>query len=82
MWKPVFEMHKLIETKRCPILFGCKDGACGACLIKIYQGLESLGVKGDDERDLIESLCGDDSEEIRLACQCIVKEDIEIDPAD
>ncbi|AYY57735.1 2Fe-2S iron-sulfur cluster-binding protein [Burkholderia multivorans] len=57
--------------------FGCKAGACGACVIKVEEGVANLGVKGDEERRFLEAL-GYPGIEFRLACQCRLNGDVKI----
>jgi ferredoxin len=51
------------------VSFGCKVGACGACVVEVVEGLANLGIKGSDEQRFLETL-GYSGEEFRLACQC------------
>ncbi|GAA0670667.1 hypothetical protein GCM10009535_58050 [Streptomyces thermocarboxydovorans] len=51
------------------IPFGCRSGACGACVIEVLDGAASLGEPDPDERDFLEDLGRDDGSH-RLACQC------------
>jgi ferredoxin len=51
------------------IAFGCRAGACGACLIEILEGCESLGPPQTKEREFLEDL-GFGGDRHRLACQC------------
>lgn len=53
------------------VLFGCKDGLCGTCRIKVVDGLKNLSEKNVKEKDLFP-----DNENERLACQCIIKKGI------
>ncbi len=50
------------------IPFGCKDGLCGTCIIKIEEGNENLSEKNEKEEDMLP-----DEPNSRLACQCRVK---------
>lgn len=59
------------------ILFGCRDGACGACMIKVLEGEKNLSSMQDDERDFLETMAAEPDE--RLACQCRVTGDIKIE---
>jgi ferredoxin len=57
------------------IPFGCKDGICGTCRIKVLEGNENLSEKNEQEKDMFPE---DPTE--RLACQCTLKDgDVEID---
>lgn len=49
--------------------FGCKAGACGACIIEVLDGLLNLNIKEKNESDFLEML-GFPEAEFRLACQC------------
>lgn len=81
--------HKTIEMKEgqalidmceehdTSILFGCRDGACGACMIKILKGSENISKMEDSERDFLETMAAEETE--RLGCQCKVYGDIEIE---
>ncbi len=50
------------------IPFGCKDGICGTCRIRVSEGSENLSPKNEKEEDL---LPGKPNE--RLACQTQIK---------
>ena len=58
------------------ILFGCRDGACGACMVKVTKGAEHLSPMQNDERDFLETMAAEPNE--RLACQCKVFGDVEL----
>jgi len=51
------------------IPFGCKAGACGACVIEILDGQASLSGRDEDESSFL-SMLGYPGEQFRLACQC------------
>jgi ferredoxin len=57
------------ETPQCIIPFGCRSGACGACVIEVVEGVEALGEPDDVERDFLADL-GHSADNHRLACQC------------
>ena len=50
------------------IPFGCKDGICGTCIIKVTEGNENLSEKNEKEEDLLP-----EEPNKRLACQCTIK---------
>jgi len=56
------------------ILFGCRDGACGACMIKVLEGSKNLSPISEDEKDFLETMAAESDE--RLACQCKVFGDV------
>jgi ferredoxin len=57
------------ETRDPPIAFGCRAGACGACLIEVIEGRDSLGQAKLKELEFLEDLGFGDGKH-RLACQC------------
>lgn len=60
------------------IPFGCRMGACGACVIKVISGQELLNPRDEGEAAFIDMLgyCG---EAYRLACQCCLKGPVTIE---
>ena len=71
---PLIDMCEDYDTS---ILFGCRDGACGACMIRVTKGAENISKMEDSERDFLETMAAEDNE--RLACQCKVYGDIELE---
>ncbi len=65
------------EHEDTSILFGCRDGACGACLIKVVAHPEHLSPMQDGERDFLETMAATPDE--RLACQCRVLGDVTVE---
>ena len=65
------------ENEETSILFGCRDGACGACMITVLENPENLSAMEEHERDFLETMAARDNE--RLACQCKVLGDVAID---
>lgn len=74
---PLIDMCEDYDTS---ILFGCRDGACGACMIRVIEHPENLSKMKEDERDFLETMAARPDE--RLACQCRVLGDVVIDIAD
>ncbi len=65
----VIDGEKIVSA--CEVLgipFGCKDGSCGSCLIKVVSGMENLSEPAPAERAEIPL-----AEDQRLACQCRIK---------
>lgn len=60
-----------------PLKFGCRQGNCGTCTIKILKGEENLSPKTKEEVATLQRLGL--SSHHRLACQCALMGDIEID---
>ena len=71
---PLIDMCEEYDTS---ILFGCRDGACGACMVRILDGSENLSPMQDDEKDFLETMAAEPDE--RLACQCKVRGDVTLE---
>ena len=65
------------ENEETSILFGCRDGACGACMIKVVENPSNLSKMEEHERDFLETMAAREDE--RLACQCKVLGDVTIE---
>lgn len=72
-----YALIDMCEDHDTSILFGCRDGACGACMVRVLQGAENLSPMQDDERDFLETMAAEPNE--RLACQCKVKGDVTLE---
>jgi ferredoxin len=57
------------ETSARIIAFGCRSGACGACMVEVVEGGAALGAAADEEIEFLEEL-GGSRDQHRLACQC------------
>jgi ferredoxin len=75
-----YALIDMCEDHDTSILFGCRDGACGACMVRVTQGAENLSAMKDDERDFLETMAAEPSE--RLACQCKVLGDVTVEVSD
>ena len=60
------------------IPFSCRDGTCGTCLIEVKRGMSNLGPAKEKEKTTLAIYGGDDTKH-RLACQCTVHGDVDID---
>lgn len=67
----------LCEHEDTSILFGCRDGACGACLIRVVKNPQNLSPMEDQEKDFLDTMAATPDE--RLACQCRVLGDVVIE---
>ncbi len=61
-----------------PIAFGCEDGVCGTCVIRVPTGFGDLSPMEETEDQTLEMMCLKDGEH-RLCCQCKVNGDVEIE---
>lgn len=75
-----YKMIDMCHEYDTSILFGCRDGACGACMVQVDSGAEHLSKMDEDERDFLETMNAHDNE--RLACQCQVYGDVTLTVAE
>ncbi len=72
----VLSEHLTIENS--PVLFGCRTGICGTCLIEVKEELNGrLLAPSADESELIEIIAPDIAC-ARLACQVELRADIKV----
>ena len=72
-----YQLIEMCEDHDTSILFGCRDGACGACMVKVLEGKEHISPMENDEKDFLETMAAEENE--RLACQCKVYGDVKIE---
>ncbi|NDE17161.1 (2Fe-2S)-binding protein [bacterium] len=72
-----YALIDMCEDHDTSILFGCRDGACGACMVKVISGAEHLSPMQDNEKDFLETMAARPDE--RLACQCKVYGDVTLE---
>ncbi len=65
-----------LTVQNSPILFGCRTGICGTCLVVITG---DVAPPGPDEQELLDVLAPD-CPQARLACQLDITHDLEICP--
>ncbi|MFH1283981.1 MAG: 2Fe-2S iron-sulfur cluster-binding protein [Candidatus Peregrinibacteria bacterium] len=61
-----------------PIAYGCEDGMCGTCIVKIIEGKENLTPMAEKEKQTLSVMSMDDGQ-YRLACQCVINGDVTIE---
>ena len=72
----VLSEHLTIDNS--PLLFGCRTGICGTCLIEVLsQENGDLPEPSDDEKELLD-IVAPDNLKARLACQIQLCADIRI----
>jgi len=60
-----------------PMLFGCRSGICGTCLIHVEEGYERLIPPAEQEREALE-IYAPGNHMARLACQVSLVADISL----
>ncbi len=69
-----------LSADNSPVLFGCRTGICGTCLIEVIDETNgALHKRTDDELDLL-PLLAPENPHARLACQIRLNADIAIRP--
>jgi len=71
-------LSERLSVANSPLLFGCRTGICGTCLIEVEaQENGELSCPSADEKELLE-LIAPDNPRARLACQVELRADIRI----
>lgn len=70
-------LSEYLTVQNSPILFGCRIGICGTCLVEVVNESESLNERTENEREFLEALLPNRNE-CRLACQVNINTDIKI----
>jgi ferredoxin len=72
-------MIEVSEKVGAGLIYGCREGDCGTCLMKVEEGYENLSTPSVvEEKVLKENLAGKHN---RLACQAQVLGDVVVSPA-
>ena len=67
-----------LSVENSPLLFGCRTGICGTCLIEVEEATNGeLGEPAADELELLEIIAPENCR-ARLACQIELRADIRI----
>ena len=68
--------HLTIENS--PVLFGCRAGICGTCLIRVEAiGAAALAAPNETEVELLEIIAPGEPR-ARLACQLVLTVDVRV----
>jgi ferredoxin len=67
-----------VNITNCPILFGCRTGICGTCLVNVKDGADKITPAGSDELEFLD-IVGGPHENPRLACMFKVLGDVELE---
>ena len=61
-------LSESLNASNSNILFGCRTGICGTCLVKVIEGTDGLEPPSEDEKEFLE-IVSEGEEGLRLACQ-------------
>jgi ferredoxin len=67
-------LAELLTVQNSPVLFGCRTGICGTCLVKICGNVAPAKL---DEQEMLETLAPGNTN-VRLACQIALRGNVEI----
>lgn len=70
------QLSEHLTVQNSPVLFGCRTGICGTCLV-IVDG--NIPPPGKEEQEILETLAPGDRQ-VRLACQLELTSDVAITP--
>lgn len=71
-------LSEFLTPENSPVLFGCRTGICGTCLVSVVVlDTGDLSPSTDDEGELLDLLCPG-RPDARLACQVNLTADIEL----
>ena len=69
-----------LDVQNSPLLFGCRTGICGTCLIQVDEaGAEGIEPPSEDEKQLLE-IIAPENPKARLACQIHLTTSLRIKP--
>lgn len=68
---------EVVDAAGADVTFGCRNGTCGTCRVRILEGMENLSLPTPEERDFLKALDALSNE--RLGCQFYIHGDVAID---
>lgn len=66
----------VLNSSNSPVLFGCRTGVCGTCLVEVTKGAEALNPANNAEKEILEMFAPGNSL-ARLACQLTIQTNVE-----
>lgn len=69
-------LSEVLDAKNSPLLFGCRTGICGTCVIEVEGDLPE---PDEEEREMLE-VYAPDNPKARLACQIELSSAIRVRP--
>jgi ferredoxin len=73
-------LQAIARQKPLGVLFGCRDAACGSCVIRVLDNPQHLSPPTKREERLLETIEARADE--RLACQCKILGDVTIEASE
>ncbi len=71
-------LSEALDVDNSPLLFGCRTGVCGTCLIEILQETNGhIAAPNEDEKEYLE-IVAPNNPKARLACQIKLTADIQV----
>lgn len=64
-----------LDASNSPVLFGCRTGLCGTCVVEVVEGAQHLAPPNEEEREILD-IYAEGRPHARLACQLDVQGDI------
>lgn len=74
---PGTSLMEVVDAAGADVTFGCRNGTCGTCRVRIVEGIENLSKPTPEERDFLSALQAQADE--RLGCQFRIQGDVCID---
>jgi len=71
-------LKDVVKEQDWPVAFGCENGVCGTCLIKVSEGAKNLSPTEGNEKQTLGAMGIDDGNH-RLTCQCKINGDATIE---
>ncbi|MBD2338464.1 (2Fe-2S)-binding protein [Calothrix sp. FACHB-156] len=72
--QPHQNLSEHLTIQNSPVLFGCRTGICGTCLVEV---IGEISPPRSDEQEMLDTLAPD-NQKARLACQVELTNNIEI----
>jgi ferredoxin len=71
-------LKEVTKENNWSVAYGCEDGMCGTCMVKVVEGQANVSPMEDKERETI-TVMGMDASVYRLCCQCKINGDCTIE---
>jgi ferredoxin len=69
---------EVMNVTNSPVLFGCRTGICGTCLVNVLEGADNIVPSSEDEKEILE-IMAPDYPNARLMCQVKLQGDIKVE---